>query len=90
MQWKFLIVDNAIDIYIGLVAVFFTLLGIWVATQLIKPKTKVVFIRKEIYSRQISLMYIPIMSWKIALKKIYKQKRLKWQISKKFSKIPSL
>lgn len=33
LQWKFLIVDNSIEIYIGLIAVFFTILGIWVATQ---------------------------------------------------------
>src|SRR5688572_3346235 len=38
MQWKFLIVDNSLDIYIGLIAVFFTILGVWVATQLVKPK----------------------------------------------------
>lgn len=42
LQWKFLIIDNAIDIYIGLVAVFFTLLGTWVATQLMKPKVQTV------------------------------------------------
>lgn len=42
LQWKFLIMDNAIDIYIGLVALFFTLLGIWVASQLMKPKVKTV------------------------------------------------
>lgn len=46
LQWKFLIIDNAIDIYIGLVAVFFTILGIWVATQLMKPKVHTVI--KEI------------------------------------------
>ncbi|MBA2499929.1 MAG: response regulator transcription factor [Chitinophagaceae bacterium] len=48
LQWKFLIVDNAIDIYIGLVAVFFTALGIWVATQLVKPKVETVIVEKEI------------------------------------------
>lgn len=48
MQWKFLIVDNAIDIYIGLVAVFFTVLGTWVAMQLIKPKTTTVVVEKEV------------------------------------------
>lgn len=42
LQWKFLIVDNAMDIYIGLVALFFTLLGIWVAGQLMKPKVQMV------------------------------------------------
>ena len=48
LQWKFLIVDNAIDIYIGLIAVFFTILGVWVANQLIKPKIKQVVIEKEV------------------------------------------
>jgi DNA-binding CsgD family transcriptional regulator len=48
LQWKFLIVDNAIDIYIGLVAVFFTLLGGWVARQLVKPKVQTVVVEKEV------------------------------------------
>jgi DNA-binding CsgD family transcriptional regulator len=49
MQWKFLIVDNSLDIYIGLIAVFFTILGIWVATQLVKPKVEKVIVEKEVY-----------------------------------------
>lgn len=48
LQWKFLIVDNAIDIYIGLIAVFFTGLGTWVATQFIKSKVKTVIVEKEV------------------------------------------
>jgi len=32
-QWKFLVLDNATEIYAGLIAISFTLLGIWVATQ---------------------------------------------------------
>jgi two-component system, NarL family, response regulator LiaR len=48
LQWKFLIVDNSLDIYIGLIAVFFTALGIWIATQLGKPKVKTLIIEKEI------------------------------------------
>lgn len=53
LQWKFLIVDNSMEIYIGLIAGFFTILGIWVATQLVKPKietvTETVIIEKEIF-----------------------------------------
>ena len=52
LQWKFLIVDNSLDIYIGLIAVFFTILGIWVATQLTKPKVQTVIVEKEIYINQ--------------------------------------
>lgn len=48
LQWKFLIVDNAIDIYIGLIAILFTILGIWIAKQLIKPKIETVIIEKEV------------------------------------------
>lgn len=49
LQWKYLIVDNAIDIYIGLIAVFFTVLGIWIATQLTKPKVERVIEEKEVF-----------------------------------------
>nr|WP_294988769.1 response regulator transcription factor [uncultured Sediminibacterium sp.] len=49
MQWKYLIVDHSIDIYVGLIAVFFTLLGIWVASQLAKPKIETVVVEKEVY-----------------------------------------
>ncbi len=49
LQWRFLIVDNSLDIYVGLIAVFFTLLGVWVALQLVKPKVQTVVVEKEIY-----------------------------------------
>ena len=48
LQWKFLIVDNAIDIYVGLIAVFFTALGVWVANQLVKPKVETIIVEKEV------------------------------------------
>ena len=52
IQWNFLIVDNAIDIYSGLIAIVFTMLGAWVASQLIKPKTQTVFVEKQIIIHQ--------------------------------------
>jgi len=52
LQWEFLIIDNSLDIYIGLIAVFFTVLGIWVAKQLAKPKIQTVVVEKEIYLHQ--------------------------------------
>lgn len=48
LQWKFLIADNAFDIYIGIISIFFTVFGVWIATQLVKPKIKTVIIEKEI------------------------------------------
>lgn len=49
MQWKYLIADHSVDIYVGLIAVFFTLLGIWVASQLTKPKIETIVVEKEVY-----------------------------------------
>jgi len=49
LQWKYLIADNSSDIYIGLIAFFFTLLGTWIATQLAKPKIQTVIVEKEVY-----------------------------------------
>jgi len=48
LQWKFLIVDNSLDIYVGLIAVFFTVLGVWVATQLVKPRVQTVIVEKKV------------------------------------------
>ena len=49
-QWNLLIVDNAIDIYIGLIAVIFTILGAWIASQSIRPKTERIVIEKQIFT----------------------------------------
>jgi DNA-binding CsgD family transcriptional regulator len=48
LQWKFLIVEHSIEIYIGLVAIFFTSIGIWVATQLVKPKVVHIEVEREV------------------------------------------
>lgn len=48
IQWKFLIVENSIELYVGLISVFFTLLGIWIAHQLIKPKVEYKIVEKEV------------------------------------------
>lgn len=49
LEWKFLIVNHSLDIYAGLIAVFFTLLGTWIATQLVKSKVQTVVIEKKVY-----------------------------------------
>lgn len=52
LQWKYLIVDYSLDIYIGLIAVFFTILGVWVATRMVKPKVQEVVVEKEVHVTQ--------------------------------------
>lgn len=52
LQWNFLILDNAIDLYIGMIAVIFTVLGVWIASQSIKPKTETIIVEKEVFTPQ--------------------------------------
>ncbi|HTF21450.1 MAG TPA: response regulator transcription factor [Chryseolinea sp.] len=49
LQWKYLIADYSMEIYVGIVAVAFTSLGLWIATQLTKPKVQTVVVEKEVY-----------------------------------------
>lgn len=53
LQWRFLIADNSIDVYIGLIALFFTGLGVWIATQISKPSVTTVVVEKEIFVPQV-------------------------------------
>ncbi|MEJ7692860.1 LuxR C-terminal-related transcriptional regulator [Daejeonella sp.] len=47
LEWRFLIISHAFEIYAGMIAAVFTVLGIWLAQKLSKPKIKVVTIEKE-------------------------------------------
>ena len=49
LQWKFLIVDHALEIYVGFIALFFTLLGIWMAAKMIHPRVEKVVVEKNVY-----------------------------------------
>lgn len=53
LQWKYLIADNSLEVYIALIAVFFTVLGTWIATQLARPKVRTVFVEKEVYVERV-------------------------------------
>ena len=52
LQWKYLVADYSVELYVGLVAVAFTGLGLWIATHLSEPKVQKVFIEKEVYVAQ--------------------------------------
>jgi ATP/maltotriose-dependent transcriptional regulator MalT len=49
-----MIYDHAFEIYIGIIAVIFTALGIWLALKLSKPKIKTIVVEKEIIVKQSS------------------------------------
>jgi DNA-binding CsgD family transcriptional regulator len=48
LEWRFIILDHAIEIYSGAIAVVFTGLGVWLALKLARPKWKTVVIEKEV------------------------------------------
>lgn len=47
LELRFLIFDNAIEVYIGAIALLFTGLGVWLALKLTKPKT--VIVERQVY-----------------------------------------
>lgn len=48
LQWRFLIVESSIEIYVGVIALFFTVLGIVVSWQFSKRKVHTIVIEKEV------------------------------------------
>jgi len=49
LQLRFIIIDHALEIYVGAIAIMFTCLGIWLALKLAKPKVQTVIVEKEVY-----------------------------------------
>jgi len=48
LEWRFVIVDHALEVYVGAIAVIFTSLGIWLSLRLAKPKIQTVVIEKQV------------------------------------------
>jgi NarL family two-component system response regulator LiaR len=46
VEWQFIFVDNSFELYAGAIAVLFTVLGIWLAQKLSKPRT--ILLEKEV------------------------------------------
>ena len=49
LEFRFLILSHSLEIYIGLIALLFTALGIWLASKLARPKKETIIIEKEVY-----------------------------------------
>jgi NarL family two-component system response regulator LiaR len=47
LEWRFIIIDHAFEIYAGAIAIVFTGLGIWIAIKLLNPKVKTVIIETQ-------------------------------------------
>ncbi len=49
LEYRFIIIDNSLEIYIGAIAIIFTSLGVWLALKLSSPKVKTIHVEKEVY-----------------------------------------
>jgi two-component system, NarL family, response regulator LiaR len=49
LEWRFIVLDHAIEMYSGALALVFTGLGIWLALKLARPKEKTVIVEKQVY-----------------------------------------
>lgn len=49
LELRFIIFDHSYEIYVGIIAVLFTALGIWLALKLSKPKIETIIVEKEVY-----------------------------------------
>lgn len=52
LQWfeaHFIVYNHRLDLFVGAIAILFTVLGIWLALKLVKPKVKTQIIEKEVY-----------------------------------------
>ncbi len=49
LKFKFLMITNQYEIYVGIIALLFTLIGIWVAQKITTAKTNTVVVEKEVY-----------------------------------------
>jgi len=57
LELKMIIMDHSIEIYVGLIALMFTGLGIWLAAKLTRPKVKTVVEEKLVYiERQVDFV----------------------------------
>jgi len=48
LEFRYMVLTHAQDMYIGAIAVLFTGFGIWLATKLAKPKIETVIVEKEV------------------------------------------
>jgi len=49
LEWRLVIFDYALELYVGAIALLFTGLGIWLAMKLTKPKVETVIVEKPVY-----------------------------------------
>lgn len=55
LEWRFIIFDFSFELYVGAIAFVFTMLGVWLAIKVAKPKT--VVIEKEVIVKSDNFLF---------------------------------
>ena len=55
LEMRYVVADEELDVYIGIIALIFTGLGIWLAYKLRKPALQTVVVEKEVYRSDFTL-----------------------------------
>ncbi len=50
LEWHFIIVNHAFEVYASAIAIIFTGLGIWLALKLVKPKVNTIIVEKPVFA----------------------------------------
>ncbi len=58
LELRFVVFSHAMEVYIGFIALIFTLLGVWLALKLAKPKTEMVVVEKKIYVKSTDNFFV--------------------------------
>jgi len=48
LEFRFLVISHSFELYVGAIAIIFTVLGIWLAKKLTKPKVKMMVVERVI------------------------------------------
>jgi NarL family two-component system response regulator LiaR len=49
LEWRIVVIDHALELYAGAVAILFTGLGIWLARKLTHPTTNTIIVEKQVF-----------------------------------------
>jgi NarL family two-component system response regulator LiaR len=49
LEWRIVVIDHALELYAGAVAILFTGLGIWLARKLTRPTTNTIIVEKQVF-----------------------------------------
>ncbi len=55
LEMRYIIADTQLDTYIGVIAIIFTALGVWLSFKLRKPSLQTVVVEKEVYRSDFTL-----------------------------------